>query len=143
MSVLDKPLRELSQKEWESLCDGCGRCCLIKFEDEETGKYYYTNVVCKLLDQKTCRCGDYPHRQRRVPDCLNLREEKDLSFLPNSCAYRLRSQGKPLPEWHPLISGDKATVAEAGITISGKVVSEEYVHPQQFIQHIIEWIEID
>ena len=143
MSVQDKRLRDLNQKEWESLCDGCGRCCLIKFEDEDTGKYYYTNVVCQLWDQRTGRCGDYANRQRRVPDCLSLKEEKDLSFLPNSCAYRLRSQGKALPEWHPLISGDKATVVEAGITVIGKVISEEYVHRQQFVQHIVEWIEID
>lgn len=143
MAVQDKPLKNLSQQEWESLCDGCGRCCLIKFEDEESGKYYYTNIVCEQWDQKTGRCKDYANRQRLVPDCLDLKKEKNLSFLPNSCAYRLRSQGKALPQWHPLISGDKSTVIEAGITIMGKVISEEYVHRQQFEEHIIEWIEID
>jgi len=143
MSAMDKPLHKLTQKEWESLCDGCGRCCLIKFEDEDSGKYYYTNVVCELWNQGTGRCSDYANRQALVSDCLDLQEEKDLSFLPNSCAYRLRSQSKALPEWHPLISGGKASVAEAGITIMGKVISETYVHPQQFVQHIIEWIEVD
>ena len=143
MSVLDKPLHKLTQKEWESLCDGCGRCCLIKFEDEDSGKYYYTNVVCELWNPGTGRCSDYANRQGLVSDCLDLKAEKDLSFLPNSCAYRLRSQGKALPEWHPLISGGKASVAEAGVTIMGKVISEEYVHPQQFVQHIIVWIEVD
>ncbi|MFO7602968.1 MAG: YcgN family cysteine cluster protein [Gammaproteobacteria bacterium] len=143
MSVLEKPLYQLSTKEWESLCDGCGRCCLIKFEDEDTGKYFYTNIVCELWDQKTGRCQDYANRQRRVPDCLDLKQQRDISFLPNSCAYRLRAQGKALPEWHPLVSGERASVAEAGISIIGKVISEEYVHRQQYLDHIIEWIEVD
>ena len=143
MSVQDRPLQDLNIEEWESLCDGCGRCCLIKFEDEDTGKYYYTNVICEQWDQDTGHCKVYENRQRVVPDCLDLKKEKDLSFLPNSCAYRLRSQGKALPEWHPLISGDPASMAEAGITITGKVISEEYVHRKQLVEHIIDWIEVD
>lgn len=143
MLVHEKPLQALDQEEWESLCDGCGRCCLIKFEDEDTGKYFYTNVVCEQWDEDSGQCKVYDKRARVVPDCLNLKKEKNLSFLPNSCAYRLRSQGKALPQWHPLISGDPATVDEAGVTIKGKVVSEAFVHPRQFMEHIIEWIEVD
>ncbi len=102
-----KTLTEMSRDEWESLCDGCGRCCLNKLEDEDTGKFLYTRAACKLLDVKTCRCTDYPNRAARVPDCVTLTPENvgELGWLPQTCAYRLLDEGKSLPWWHPLVSG--------------------------------------
>ena len=125
-----KSLAEMSQQEWESLCDGCGRCCLNKLEDEATGEIYFTNVTCKLLDIEQCRCSDYANRKVSMPDCMILSVDNTdaLEVMPSTCAYRLLQLGKPLPEWHPLISGRTETVIEAGISIAGKVVSEEYIH---------------
>ena len=112
----EKPLSDLTRAEWEQLCDGCGRCCLVKLEDEDTGAIYHTSVACKLLDQQSCRCGDYPRRRRYVPDCVRLTLEKlaDIPWLPPTCAYVLRFRGKPLPPWHPLISAiRRASLAPA------------------------------
>jgi len=122
----EKPLSELDRGEWEALCDGCGRCCLHKLEDEESGDIYATNVACALLDRRTGRCSDYAHRKARVVDCVVLDRGKacSLDWLPESCAYRLRSEGEPLREWHYLISGSRETVHEAGQSTRGWTVSE-------------------
>jgi uncharacterized protein len=130
------PLEALTREQWESLCDGCGQCCLHKVEDADTGEIFHTNVACKLLDLKTARCSDYRHRRAFVPDCLRLtvRNAGSFDWLPATCAYRLRADGEPLPEWHYLVSGDRDAVHRAGISIVGKVVSETLAGP---IEHHI------
>lgn len=137
-----KPLAEMNTQEWESLCDGCGRCCLNKLEDEDTGEIYFTNVSCKMFDIDACRCTDYENRQARMPDCMLLSVDNTaaLEVMPSTCAYRLLQLGESLPEWHPLISGDANSVDEAGISVAGKVVSEEYIHYEQLPEHLINWI---
>lgn len=137
-----KPLRELSRGEWERLCDGCGRCCLVKLEDEDTGRVHFTSVACKMLDQTSGRCGDYPGRQRHVPDCVRLTpgNVETLSWLPKTCAYRLRAAGEDLPDWHPLVSGDPDSVARAGISVRGRVVaSEDDVEIDDLPGYIVRW----
>ena len=138
----DKALHDLTPEEWEALCDGCGRCCLNKLEDEDTAELYFTNVACHLLDLNSCRCRDYSHRAELVPECLVLTSGQPEMFeqLPDTCAYRLRAEGQPLPDWHPLVSGDPESVHIAGISVRGKVVSEEYIHPDQLPEHMISWI---
>jgi len=123
----EKPLASLSREEWESLCDGCGKCCLHKVEDEDSGEILGTNIACKLLDRHSCRCSNYRGRKAFVPDCVRLTSGTvgALRWLPSTCAYRLRSEGKPLPQWHYLVSGDRETVHEAGISIRGWTVSED------------------
>jgi hypothetical protein len=117
-------LHELTHEEWEALCDGCGKCCLLKLEDGETAEIYYTDVACELLDQSTCRCSDYNRRLQKVPDCLNLREGSNqlYSWLPLTCAYRLRWQNQALPEWHPLLSGQAESVHASGHSVKNKTV---------------------
>jgi len=121
-----KSLTEMSQPEWESLCDGCALCCLQKLEDEDTGEIYYTDIACKLLDVGACRCTNYQQRASLVASCLVLTADNPAAFrwLPQSCAYRRLSEGKELPGWHPLISGNADTVHQAGISARGKAVSE-------------------
>lgn len=133
------PLDRLSRAEWEALCDGCGRCCLHKLEDEDTGEIVHTNVACKLLDVATARCKDYRHRKAFVPDCLRLtiRNVHAVNWLPGSCAYRLRAMDEPLPDWHPLISGDPHSVELAGISAARRVVSETDAGPLE--HHITDW----
>lgn len=120
-----KSLAELSPAEWESLCDGCGKCCLHKIEDEDTGEILYTAVACRLLDIERCRCSDYPQRQQRVPDCLNVHDVLDrLHWLPVTCAYRLLAEGEDLPEWHPLVAGNPDAVHRAGISVRDYAIAE-------------------
>ncbi|MBF0333193.1 MAG: YcgN family cysteine cluster protein [Alphaproteobacteria bacterium] len=134
-----KTLRQMSPAEWESLCDGCGRCCLHKLEDEETGELWFTDVACRLLDLGSCRCSNYEHRRRQVPDCVRLSPDtvEDLSWLPSTCAYRLLADGNPLAWWHPLVSGDPDTIHEAGISVRGRVVAETRIKDLQ--RRIVTW----
>ncbi len=135
-------LHDMSREQWESLCDGCAKCCLHKLEDDETGEVFYTKVVCRYMDDN-CRCSQYQRRNELVPNCVWLRPEDvaDFHWLPSTCAYRLVAEGKPLQDWHPLMSGRPETVHEAGISIKGRALSEEYVHPDGMEEHIIQWIE--
>jgi uncharacterized cysteine cluster protein YcgN (CxxCxxCC family) len=121
-----KTLEQMSPAEWESLCDGCGLCCLIRFEDEDTGEIIPTRVACKLFDDKLCRCGDYEGRKAKVPDCIKLTPGniEDLLWMPKSCAYRRLHEGRGLASWHPLVSGDPESVHRAGVSIRGQTVSE-------------------
>ncbi len=132
-------LDALSREEWEALCDGCGRCCLHKLEDEDSGEIAETNVACKLLDTNTATCKDYRHRKAFVPDCLRLTPKlvKQVPWLPKSCAYRRRAEGKPLPEWHPLLTGSKQAMIEAGACVAGRVVSEVDAGPLE--HHLTDW----
>jgi len=138
----EKPLDQLDPVEWEALCDGCGRCCLKKLEDEQSGETLYTGVVCRYFDQPGCQCSSYKDRQTLVPDCVVLDPMvvNELNWMPDTCAYKIRSQGLPLPDWHPLIAGSRDLMNELGISISGKVISEEFVHPQGLEEHIIRWV---
>ena len=131
------PIEALTKPEWEALCDGCGQCCLHKCEDEDSGEIYPTNVACRLLDVATARCSDYAHRKAKVPDCLRLtpRLAASVSWLPATCAYRLRADGDPLPSWHYLISGDRETVHAAGVSVRGKAISEDLAGPLE--NHVI------
>lgn len=127
----DKTLDQLTPEQWEALCDGCGRCCLQKLKNPTTGKVYYTWVACRLLDIHQCRCRDYPRRHDLVPDCERLKPARipKLRWLPRTCAYRLIAEGKPLYDWHPLVSGDPDSVHTAGISVRDRAISELYVHP--------------
>jgi uncharacterized cysteine cluster protein YcgN (CxxCxxCC family) len=137
-----KTLPEMSAREWESLCDGCGRCCLNKLEDEDTGRIYFTDVGCKLLDAEGCRCRDYENRQKLVPDCVRLTPENvtEINWLPPTCAYRLVATGRDLYRWHPLVSGDPDTVHAAGVSVRGRVAaSEETVPDDELENHLVNW----
>ncbi len=133
----ERPLESLSRDQWESLCDGCGQCCLHKLEDEDTGEIHFTNVACRLLDPATARCKDYRHRKALVPDCLRLTPAlaASVEWLPATCAYRLRADGEPLPDWHYLVCGDTEAVHRAGVSVRGRVVSEDEAGPIE--QHIL------
>lgn len=122
----DKPLEALDRAQWEALCDGCGKCCVHKLEDEETGELFPTNVACKLLDRHSGRCSNYRHRRAFVPECVRLtpRLAATLDWLPETCAYKLRAEGRPLPDWHPLNTGDPESVHRAGMSVRGWTVSE-------------------
>jgi uncharacterized cysteine cluster protein YcgN (CxxCxxCC family) len=136
-----KKLSEMTTEEWESLCDNCGKCCLIKLEDEETKEIHFTSVVCKLIDLKTCRCTRYGERTRLVPECLDLKQHdfSEFNWLPSTCAYRLLSDGEDLPSWHPLVTGNKKSVEKAGISIKSYAMKEtEIDHPED---HIIRWLD--
>lgn len=131
----------MSAEEWDSLCDGCGKCCLYKLEDEDTLELYYTNVACRLLDLHTCRCTDYAHRQQSIPDCIVLTPDnlEEIPWLPATCAYRLLSEGQDLPWWHPLVSGDPETVHTAGISIRGRAVPETKAADLE--EYVVDWLE--
>lgn len=134
-----KKLNEMSEQEWESLCDGCAKCCLNKLEDEESGQLFYTAVACQLLDLKTCQCSDYKNRFKTVPDCLKIRLDNPVVFtmLPESCAYRRINEGRKLEPWHPLISGTDQSVHAHGISILGKAFSESEVPEEEFEDYLI------
>jgi len=138
-----KSLAELNKGEWESLCDGCGRCCLQKLENEDTGEVHYTQLVCHLYDMDECACGDYSNRSSLVDNCVKLdaSKVKEFYWLPATCAYRLLSEGKALFEWHPLISGDPCSVVNSGIGIKGKVLPEKVVDEDEWEDHIIHWVD--
>ncbi len=138
-----KSLQEMTPGEWESLCDGCGRCCLHKLEDIDSGLLFYTNVACRLLDQNSCRCTNYSKRESLVSDCMLLSPDRQEQFdwLPASCAYRRLANGQELEAWHPLLSGDPESVLQAGISVYGRTVSETDVLKEELEDHIITWIE--
>ena len=125
----EQPIEQLDRAQWEALCDGCGKCCLHKLEDEDTGELHPTNVACRLLDRRTGWCKDYKHRRAYVPECVRLtaRSVRGIDWLPSTCAYRLRGAGEPLPDWHYLVSGDRDAVHRAGQSVKGWTVSEDEV----------------
>ncbi len=134
----DKPLAQLSRAEWEALCDGCGKCCLHKLEDERTGQVFPTNVACRLLDRDTGQCSNYRQRRAFVPDCIRLTADKVETFewLPSTCAYRLRAAGEPLPDWHYLRTGDRESVHRAGQSTRGWTVAEHEAGDLE--QHVVD-----
>jgi len=136
-----KKLSEMTTKEWESLCDGCGKCCLNKLEDEDTGEIFFTSVVCDLINLDSCRCTRYSERTTLVPECLDLKQHDftDYNWLPATCAYRLLTDGEQLPAWHPLISGTEQSVKEAGVSICSYAMKESEVDTLE--DHIIEWLD--
>lgn len=140
-----KTLDQLTPEQWEALCDGCAQCCLLKLEDEDDGRVAYTRVTCRLLDLDTCRCTHYAERHIRVPDCIEFDSSAAgaLNWLPETCAYRLRAEGRELPSWHYLVSGDRNSVHSAGISVRGRALSEAHVHPEDIESHIVRWVEPD
>ena len=138
----EKTLEEMTPTEWEALCDGCGRCCLMKLEDADSEKIYYTDIACRLFDEGTCRCKDYKHRKARVPDCLKLTPKRasEYGWLPHSCAYRRLAEGRGLAWWHPLVSGRQETVVEAGISVRGRIAGFERKVPfRDYEDHVVDW----
>ncbi|WP_445368928.1 YcgN family cysteine cluster protein [Methylomonas sp. BW4-1] len=136
-----KTLAQMSTEEWESLCDNCGKCCLNKLEDEDTGEIAFTSVACDLIDLETCRCTRYSERCTLVPECIDLKQHDfaEYNWLPSTCAYRLLTDGEALPSWHPLITGTRESVKEAGVSISSYAVKESQVTDLE--DHIIEWLQ--
>lgn len=139
------PLEELTAEEWEALCDGCGQCCLLKFQDEESGELAVLNLACELLDVHSCRCSDYEHRLERVPECTRLTPERvgEFRWLPHSCAYRRVAEGRKLARWHPLLSGDPERVHRKGVSVRSFAVTSRGVPEEQYEDHIIAVIPID
>ena len=138
-----KTLDEMTPQEWESLCDGCGRCCLIKLIDDVTDDLHFTDVACRLFDEQTCKCRDYSNRGKRVPDCVILTPElvDRLTWMPSTCAYRMIYEGKDLAWWHPLVCGDPKMVHEAVISVRGRTISEDDVTEDKLPDRIVDWIE--
>ncbi len=136
-----KKLPEMTTEEWESLCDNCGKCCLHKLEDEDTGEIVFTSVACKLINLNTCRCTRYNERTRLVPECLNLKQYDFTQYhwLPSTCAYRLLNDGKELPKWHPLISGNTSSVKKAGVSIRRYAIRESI--GMDLEDYVIEWLD--
>lgn len=136
------PLEALNRDEWEALCDGCGLCCLLKLEDEDSGELYFTRMACRYLEPSGCRCSVYDSRTRHVPDCVEVTPDiaRSFSWLPSSCAYRRLARGQALPAWHPLLTGDPESVHRAGISVRGRVVSEELVHEDDYEEQIVHWV---
>lgn len=135
-----RALEDLSVAEWEALCDGCAKCCLLKLEYAAPREVHYTNVRCRLLDEATCRCSDYPNRSRRVADCVTLDPAavRAAYWLPRTCAYRLVAEGRDLPDWHPLVSGNPLSVRRSGNSVCGRTVAEQDAgNPEH---HIVTWI---
>ncbi|MEL6584648.1 MAG: YcgN family cysteine cluster protein [Pseudomonadota bacterium] len=137
----EKPYNSLTHQEWEALCDGCGKCCLLKLEDEDSGQVHYTDVSCRLLDPETCQCGNYPMRKQFVPDCVVLTPKtlpEIANWMPSTCAYRRTYDGKTLPDWHPLLTGRAESVAEAGHSVQNRVIPEYEVDEDDLVDHIID-----
>ena len=138
----EKPLSELTATQWELLCDGCGRCCLKKFADDDSDEIIYTRIVCRYFEQDSHSCTCYKDRTDLVPECLDVKKMdiQAVNWMPDTCAYRLRFHNEPLFDWHPLLAGSREKMESGGIGIGGKVISEEYVHPEGFEEHIIRWV---
>ncbi|MEM1149682.1 MAG: YcgN family cysteine cluster protein [Pseudomonadota bacterium] len=136
-----KRLSEMTREEWESLCDGCAKCCLLKLEDEDTGEIAYTRLHCRLLDAESCQCSDYSNRKTKVPDCVQLTPQKveALKWMPSTCAYRLVAEGRDLPDWHHLICGDRDQIHREGHSILGQTVSEDTVFEEDQLDWIVDW----
>jgi uncharacterized cysteine cluster protein YcgN (CxxCxxCC family) len=134
------PILELSEEQWESICDGCCQCCAHKLIDDDTEQVFKTNVVCKYLDTEGCHCTVYPERQKLVPDCIKITPENagELDWFPETCGYRLIANNKPLPKWHPLETGDPNTVKNAGVTITGKVICESKIDEDDLEDFIVD-----
>ena len=137
----EKSLAAMTTDEWESLCDGCGKCCVIKLEDVDTSVIHYTDIGCELLDSDTCRCSDYENRKTRVPDCVILTPQSldQLPWMPETCAYRLLHEGKPLPLWHPLNTGDAQSAHKAGQSVKGLTIAEGSIAQADYPNHIKDW----
>lgn len=137
----NKSLSEMNQEEWESLCDGCAKCCVIKLEDIDTGELAFTSVVCRLLDQSSCQCTDYKNRSTLVPDCIQITSKNagNLGWMPETCAYRLLAEGQDLPDWHPLVSGELDSVHRAGMSVKDRVISEDEVGDRDIQDFIAPW----
>lgn len=137
------PLNNLNRVEWELLCDHCGRCCLKKLQDEETNELAWTRIICRYHDADESGCTCYEDRTEKVPECMDVRNMTDaqLHWMPSTCAYRLRKEDKPLYAWHPLLSGSMEAMNRAGISVTGKTVSEDHVHELGYDEHIIRWVE--
>ena len=135
-----KKLGEMTSEEWEAVCDGCGRCCLHKIQDEDTLEVAYTWVACRYLDVGNCRCIEYPNRKTKRKNCLHLTPDllELISWLPETCAYRLLHEGKDLPAWHPLVSGDPESIHASGISVQGKAIPEDHVDPEELELYVIE-----
>ena len=135
-------LHEMDAAQWESLCDGCGKCCLNKLEDWDTGAIHNTNVACTLLDGRTCRCRDYENRFATVPDCVQLdaRSAATLPWLPATCAYRLVAEHRPLPPWHHLVCGDPDAIHRAGQSVQGRTVPEDGMDVEDLERHLVDWL---
>lgn len=138
-----KTLEAMTPQEWESLCDGCGRCCTHKLEDEDTGEVFATQIACRLLDGEQCLCSDYANRLEQVPDCLQVTSEiaRTANWLPSSCAYRRVAEGRGLAWWHHLVSGSRETVHTAGVSVRGRVMPEQIIDPHDYEEHIVTWIQ--
>ena len=140
-----KDLSEMNHEEWELLCDGCAKCCLVQLQDEQTDQLVFTDVVCHLLDQQTCRCTSYEDRSEKVPSCMTINIDnihECAEFAPPTCAYRLLLLGEDLPEWHPLVSGDNNSTHDAGISVKGKVISARDINDlddMDLQNHIVDW----
>ena len=136
------PLVGMTAGQWESLCDGCGKCCMTKLIDDDTDELYFTTVACRLFDAGACRCTDYANRQSKVPDCVRLTPEnvKTIPWLPSTCAYRLVAEGRPLYDWHPLVSGDPASVQNASMSMHGRVTAfeQDMAHEGEYLDHLVE-----
>ena len=136
-----KTMAQMSQDEWEALCDGCGKCCLNKLEDEDSGEVVLTNIACRLLDDSTCRCAQYDIRHQFIPECIVLTASnipEHLYWMPQTCAYRLVHEGRPLKDWHPLISGHANSVHAAGVSVKDKTVPEFEIDEDDWEEHVIE-----